>query len=347
MSQKALVVQSIGSPLVATERTIPKPGEGQVLVKITVAGLNPHDAKARKGGLFIQNTLPAPLAIDIVGTVQGLGPGVTGFSKGDKIFGLGNPTIPDQCGTQEFALLETLVTAKVPETINDQEAATLTLNPLTAFWVLFRQQALGIPPPAPIVGNDPTFDYSKVEIVIVGGGSACGKYAIAWSKWAGFGTIVTIASKGRNEQELLALGATHVIDRHGTDEEIEKQVRDIVGDDLVYTFDAVNAGQQQAIGARLLSNTKPSTLVTICGGDLDKSLLPKKPFEKKPIIAMPFSEPELAKSYWDTLPNLIVKGIHKPTPHQVIQGLDVEKVNQVLDEYSQGRAIIKPQIQVS
>lgn len=51
--QTALVVQEIGKPLSKTTRPILLPKDGEILVKATVAGLNPHDMKSRNTGLFI------------------------------------------------------------------------------------------------------------------------------------------------------------------------------------------------------------------------------------------------------------------------------------------------------
>ncbi|OCK74161.1 GroES-like protein [Lepidopterella palustris CBS 459.81] len=199
MTQKALLVTETGSPLIESSRPIPEPKEGQIQVKLTVAGLNPHDAKAQYYGLFVQNRLPSTLAVDVVGAVSAIGPNVSKFGIGDKT---------------DYA-------AKVPEGINDNEAATLALNPLTAFWALFREDGAGIPPPAPFYGRKSGYDYSRLSLVVIGGGSAIGKYAIEWAKYAGFGTIITTASKSKREKELLEHGATHVLDRHAQDEELD------------------------------------------------------------------------------------------------------------------------------
>jgi NADPH2:quinone reductase len=349
MSQQALVVTDIGSPLVKITRPIPQPKEGQLLVKVIVAGLNPHDAKAQSWGIFIKDILPAPLAIDIVGKVSAVGPNVTDYQVGDKVFFLGDPMNPEGPGSQEYAITTADYTAKVPEGINEDEAATLALNPLTAFWGLFRSEGLGLPPPSPFYGNQPEFDYGKLSLLVIGGGSAVGKYVVAWAKYAGFAKIVTTASKGKSEKELRGLGATHVIDRHLDEKEVEKQIGDIVGDDLQYVYDAVSVGQAAAFGARFLSSTKLGRLVVVAGGDFDASKVQGKKagFERKMIYAGSHLSPELGKSYWRELPKMIVDGVVKPTAYEVIEGLDADKVNQVLKDYMEGKALIKPQIRVS
>jgi NADPH2:quinone reductase len=349
MSQQALLVTKIGAPITIGTRSIPRPKEGQLLVKVKVAGLNPHDAKAFHYGVFIQNTLPSPLAVDIVGTVAAVGSNVTSFDVGDEVFTFGNPSNPDTCGTQEYAIAEAGSTAKIPENVNDDEAATLALNPLTAFFGLFLQEGAGIPPPAPYHGNQPGFDYGKLNLLIIGGGSAVGKYAIAWAKYAGFGKIITLASKGKSEKELRDLGATHVVDRHLKDEELNRQIKDIVGDDLEYVFDCVNVGQAAEVGAKLLSSTKPGKLIVIAGGDFDASKIGEKTgrFERKMVYAGSQSNPELGKSYWSALPKMIVDGVITQTPYSVIEGLDADKVTEVMNDYKDGKAVVKPQLHIS
>lgn len=49
MSQKALVLEKVGQPLVLVERPIPEPKENEVLVKVAIAGINPHDGYVRPG----------------------------------------------------------------------------------------------------------------------------------------------------------------------------------------------------------------------------------------------------------------------------------------------------------
>jgi NADPH:quinone reductase len=352
MTQKALVVPAIGCPLILSDRPIPTPTGSQLLVKVHIAGLNPHDAKAQSLGLFIANILPVPLAADIVGTITALGPDAKKFKKGDKIFSFTNPTKADQAGTQEFALLEEGFSALVPKGLGDHEAATLALNPVTAFWGTFRKQGLGIPPPAGFPGHDPNFDYSSQSIAVVGGGSAVGKYVIAWSKYVGFRTIITTASKNtKSEKELKEWGATHLLDRHLPASEIEAEAREIVGDDLIYVFDAVNFGQAASVGASFLSTTKPGKLVVIAGGDFDASLVPGKKagFERR-MVSIAYSgsgeDLELAKRYWMNLGGLIEKGVLRPTVYEEILGLDVGKVNEAIKGYNEGKHVVKPQLRL-
>ena len=131
-SQTALVVQELGNPLVAVhDSPIPQPGPGQIQVQVTVAGLNPHDQKARDRGLFIKDSLPSSLANDVVGVVTVRGEDVTRFKVGDKVFSQGG-----FAGLQQYAVLEEEFTALVPEGVSDDECATLPTNIIAGMYTV-------------------------------------------------------------------------------------------------------------------------------------------------------------------------------------------------------------------
>ena len=67
----------------------PVPGEGQVLVQVKVAGINPGEAKIREGLLHARwpATFPSGQGSDLAGVVAETGPAVTGFSAGDEVIG--------------------------------------------------------------------------------------------------------------------------------------------------------------------------------------------------------------------------------------------------------------------
>ena len=67
----------------------PVPGEGQVLVQVKAAGINPGEAKIREGLLdaLWPATFPSGEGSDLAGIVAETGPGVTAFSAGDEVLG--------------------------------------------------------------------------------------------------------------------------------------------------------------------------------------------------------------------------------------------------------------------
>jgi len=126
-TQKALLVTEVGKPLqLVTNHPVPQPGPNQVLLKVTVAGFNPHDAKARETGLFIAQNLPAVLTNDVTGTVVALGPGVSKYKLGDRV--LSHPVFDGkyaQNGLQEYAVSDIGAGFKIPDEVTDVDAASL------------------------------------------------------------------------------------------------------------------------------------------------------------------------------------------------------------------------------
>ena len=85
MSQTALLLDQKFGKFGLKAIPVPKPGPGDILVKVQAAALNPVDWKAQKYGIFVQE-YPALLGTDIAGDVEELGEGVTDFKKGDRVW---------------------------------------------------------------------------------------------------------------------------------------------------------------------------------------------------------------------------------------------------------------------
>src|SRR2546426_2763496 len=82
---QAVVVHETGGPevLVLEEADRPEPGDGEVLVRVRAASVNPIDWKYRRG--IAERELPAVLGNDISGTIESSG--ADGFAEGDDVFG--------------------------------------------------------------------------------------------------------------------------------------------------------------------------------------------------------------------------------------------------------------------
>ncbi|KAE8420940.1 GroES-like protein [Aspergillus pseudocaelatus] len=344
-TQQALILKEVQRPLVLDRRPIPQPKGNQVLVRIIAAGINPHDQKGRDRGLLVDKYLPhAILANDISGIVEKIGPEVKRFSVGDRIFGQSNILSggPDQAGLQQFCILDADFAAPIPCYLSFDQAATFPVNAIASFIALFDSSGLDLAPKFLGRGSD----YADEAILIIGGASNSGKFALQFSRLAGFGKIITTA-KIRNDgrQSLRDLGATHVIDREAAD--VEDQIRAIVGDELLYAFDTVNGsysgGVSHQLALSLLSTTKKGSLATLVRGESDPVIAASKKagFRKNQVLGVSDLHQELAIMFWEMIPGWIEKGELKPLGFSVIEGLDVVKVNSLLDDYRDGRATTK------
>ena len=82
--QKALYLAKKNGPFEIHAADVPKPGPGQILVKVEASGLNPADWKIQLWGILVEE-YPSVLGSDIAGIVEEVGGGVVGIKKGDEV----------------------------------------------------------------------------------------------------------------------------------------------------------------------------------------------------------------------------------------------------------------------
>ena len=185
-----------------TESPIAQPGEGEVLVRVHGAGLNPIDWKTRKGMGFvatqIENSLPWTPGYDAAGEVVDVGEGVTTLVPGDRVMGMiGFPVTGGAYA--EYAIADAEDLAIVPEELDLIAAAGVPLAALTAWQALFEVAELE----------------SGQKILIHAGAGGVGHFAVQFALERGAHVIVTASS--RNRDFLAELGVHEVIDYHTTD----------------------------------------------------------------------------------------------------------------------------------
>jgi len=126
----AIQIQTTGGPevLQQVELPIPAPGPGQVLIRIEAIGVNFIEVYFRKG--TYKATLPLIPGSEAAGTVEELGPGVTGFSPGDLVASAG------VLGSYaEYALVPASQLIKVPAGLSPEQAAAAMLQGMTAHYL--------------------------------------------------------------------------------------------------------------------------------------------------------------------------------------------------------------------
>lgn len=347
-TQKALIVTELGKPVtLVNDWPVPQPGPGQVQIKVIVAGINPHDHKARDDGLFVKDALPAVLANDVVGEVTALGQGgATKYSPGDHVFyqaGFAPPIV--QTGLQQYAVVDVDHSAKVPDGMSDDEAATIPVNILAPLVALF-DSSHGLGLPAPWTPEASTFDHRGTTLLIIGGGSNCGKFGVQLAALAGVGRVVVV---GGDEAVLKSYGATHFVNRHGSPDEVTARIRDVVGDELIYAYDAINPPSTRSIGVNSLSNTKKGKLARLLPlGPVDETQVkPKKAgWELINVFGASHFRPDLCKPFWEHLPRYLVEKKIRPTEFTILKGLSADKVNEVLDAYRDAKRVTKTHVHV-
>lgn len=130
---KAFVVEHRGEPGSLKEMERPAPAAREILVRITAAGVNPIDWKARDRG---DSPLPFVMGRDFAGVVSAFGEHVTKYREGERIFGIARA----HGSYAEYTLVSEDDRmgpfAKIPDDVGDADAAALPTAGLTALAAL-------------------------------------------------------------------------------------------------------------------------------------------------------------------------------------------------------------------
>jgi NADPH:quinone reductase-like Zn-dependent oxidoreductase len=86
---RAVIVSEYGGSPHVEDLPPPEVQEGQVLINVLAAGMNPMDRAIAAGGWesIMPATFPMILGVDVAGTVERIGSGAERFSVGDDVFG--------------------------------------------------------------------------------------------------------------------------------------------------------------------------------------------------------------------------------------------------------------------
>ena len=137
---RAIVVREFGGPDVmhVEERPTPKPGPGDVLVRVHAAGVNPVDAYIRSGTYARKPALPYVPGSDGAGEVESVGSGVTGFKHGDRVYIAGDNVTPLGQGTYaEYTICAPTQLHRLPPKVTYGQGAALGVPYATAYRALF------------------------------------------------------------------------------------------------------------------------------------------------------------------------------------------------------------------
>lgn len=205
---KAIQVQAFGGPEVLRLTEMPDlvPGPGQVLVRVGAAGVNPVDTYIRAGAHAQKPTLPYTPGEDGAGTVAALGPGVTGFSPGDRVYLTGSLT--GTYAEQALCLPEHL--HLLPRDITLSQGAGLGIPYFTAHRALFQIARVT----------------AGQTLLIHGASGGVGIAALQLARAAGL-TVIGTAGTEAGRALVADEGAHFVLDHH--DEAESQQLMELTG----------------------------------------------------------------------------------------------------------------------
>jgi len=114
----------------------PEPRAGEVLIRVHALGLNRAEVLLRQGRYLEKPILPSRIGYEASGVITALGAGVEGFSLGERV-----STVPCFSQTKygvygEWAVVPARCLARYPDNLNDQQAASIWMQYLTAYGAL-------------------------------------------------------------------------------------------------------------------------------------------------------------------------------------------------------------------
>ncbi|HEX6684264.1 MAG TPA: NAD(P)-dependent alcohol dehydrogenase [Candidatus Limnocylindrales bacterium] len=198
---RAIVQSRYGGPDVLRLDEIPPPrvGEKEVLVRVHATAVNPYDFHIMRGRPLLMRLVakgmrrpkqPVP-GCDLAGVVESIGPGVTRFLVGDRVFGIHGGAFADYLNVHQDLL------APMPDNVTFEQAAAVPLAALSALQALqFDGGGGGV--------------RKGQRVLIIGAAGGIGTFAVQLARH--FGAEVTGVCSTRNVGTVKSLGAQHVFD---------------------------------------------------------------------------------------------------------------------------------------
>jgi NADPH2:quinone reductase len=194
-TMQAALLEAHGEPFRLATIARPVPGDGEVLVRVAASGVNPLDTKIHAGAAeHAKQKLPAILGIDLAGTVERVGPGVTRFRPGDEVFGMTGGVGGHQGSLAQYAAVDADLLALKPTNFTVREASVTPLVFITAWEGLVDRMGVR----------------AGLSLLVLGGAGGVGQMAIQIGRARG---AVVFATGSPGSQETIERLGARFIDR--------------------------------------------------------------------------------------------------------------------------------------
>lgn len=179
----------------------PTPGEGDVVIRVRACSLNYHDVFTRRGMPGIKIPMPAIMGLDVAGEIAAIGPGVTGWSVGERVLadpinriegGLIGETVHG--GLAEYCRVRAHQLIRIPDGVSFPDAAALPCAYGTALRMMYTNGHVA----------------AGEKVLILGASGGVGICCLQLAKIAG-AEVVACAGTDAKAERLRALGADHTI----------------------------------------------------------------------------------------------------------------------------------------
>ena len=251
---KAFALDGFGEAGSVHDLPDPEPGDGQVRIRVAAAGLNPFDTWVLQGALKddMEHRFPLIPSADASGTVDAVGPGVTGIAAGDEVFGsVGKPLMGE--GTlAELATMSTSTIARTPASVDHADAAAIPIAGVTALNMLDA---------VPLAHGH--------TLIVVGATGGVGSYLVQIA--TARGARVVAINSAANADYARSLGVADVIAYDETD--VVEAVRSGSPDGIDGVADL---HRDRELVARLADSVRPGEYVVSATGGVDVDSLAQR-----------------------------------------------------------------------
>jgi NADPH2:quinone reductase len=201
--------------LTLAETSVPRPGPGQVLVRVAACALNFPDVLLARGHYQVRPPLPFTPGIELAGEVVTAGQGVDASRVGERVLGM--PVLPHGA-LAEYAVAEAATVFAVPDGLDDAEAAALYVAYQTGWFGLHRRARL----------------QAGETLLVHAAAGGVGSAAVQLGRAAG-ARVVAVVGGAEKADVARRLGADVVLDR--TRDDVVAAVKEVTGGhgaDVVY-----------------------------------------------------------------------------------------------------------------
>jgi NADPH:quinone reductase-like Zn-dependent oxidoreductase len=275
------------------------------------------------------------LGCDFVGTVEQVGQNTTRAKKGDTIAGLiWGGEVKGHGAYSQYTLANEFISFKVPSSVSLEAAATIPLACCTAWLALFSKDCLAIN----------SQDGKQTSVLIWGGSSSVGLYAIQIARQHDFNVITTCSPK--HHERVKSLGADHVFDYKSSD--VADQIKKAASG-LKYIFDTIGDKSSSATASHALGE-QGGTLCTVRPGKANTEDVTSRTKATDVLVWTAFlkdhqykefkwpasqDDHNLSSELFEKLPQWLEDGTIKPNEAKVLKGL--EAVPEGFQEYRDGK----------
>jgi NADPH2:quinone reductase len=335
---RAWQVSRLGEPrdvLTLADVPDPRPGPGQVLVRVRAAAANFPDVLMCRGGYQVRPPLPFTPGIELCGEIVATGPDVAGsagglagglaggpaggLAVGDRV--IGGPALPSGAFA-ELALMNAGSILPAPEELDDAEAAAFFITYQTGWFGLHRRARLA----------------AGETLLVHAAAGGVGSGAVQLGKAAG-ARVIGVVGGERKAEAARALGADVVVDRHREDfVEVVKEVTGGRGADVVY--DSVG-GQAYARSTKCIAFEGRILVIGFASGDIPSAALNHVLIKNYSVVGLHWGlyqtkEPSAIADCHRQLGKLVAEGAIRPL---VAERLRLEEVAGGLQRLAAGDTI--------